>query len=660
MTPLKAEEIDRGVIRLGGSSSTQGSAGDPGSGEVGPKLGSGDRRGFDYQAFGSRFESLWFHRKAYLNEGRIQEAERQAESIRSFVSEEGVRRLEAPAAALVWEANRYLREGNSNRSLTSLHLAEALDPGRPQVRLLRANVLWKSGAGPVASAREAARGLYAALRGLMVDPARLQPLLLVALVSFLCTSVFFSVLMVVRYHVPLRHEVEEWMHGAGKSAMAVPAGWAVLFLPLLTWVAAGWVFFYWIVVTYRFMKRTEKLLAMVLLLGVAGATPLYRLCIDLYGKTADPRIRTTYAAARGEYDPELIVRLRDLVDADPDDRTYRFLLAGLYKDGRFFEEAFEEYRRVLTLDPSTWQAYVNIGNLYLHLGQYGEAIAQYRRALDIRPDAVVALMNTYHAQTESFRLNEAAETLELARRLDAAKVAEVLSMARGRSGPAVRDATLDMSAVWQKMIQTQRSGESKTDGRNGNEAVRSSAAGSAGPVALFACLTLVGAVMTTIRGRTPARRCHRCGRPYCVRCKSSKEAPEYCSHCVHLFVFGEGLSSETRARKMYEIERFHGHVRTVARVASAVFPGAGDVWVGNPLRGVALCGLWIAGLLTLLPSAFYPIRRALGLEFNLSVIQIPTVPPVAHLEPAWLIGLSLLAMSWWIGNLTVWMRRKEI
>ena len=34
------------------------------------------------------------------------------------------------------------------------------------------------------------------------------------------------------------------------------------------------------------------------------------------------------------------MKLRELVGAHPDDPMYRFLLAGLYKNGRYFEEAF--------------------------------------------------------------------------------------------------------------------------------------------------------------------------------------------------------------------------------------------------------------------------------------------------------------------------------
>ena len=655
---LGAEEVDRGVIRLASPSATANA--ETNADPLDPKetLGNGERRGFDYVAFGARFESLWFHRKAYLTEGRPDEALRQSELIRSFVIEEGVRRLDTPAAALVWEAERYLLEGNTNRALAALHLAQSLDPERSQIHLLRARVLWASGAGPVAAGAEALRGVRGAVRSFVANPDRLQPVAIVAFFAFLCTCGAFACLMAARYQAPLRHEVEEWMRGSGHDTLANPAGWAVFFLPLLTWIAAGWIFFYWIVATFRFMRRTERTVALVLLLGVGLSLPLYRGSVGLYGRTADPRIRTTFAAASGEYDPELIVRLRELVDADPEDMTYRFLLAGLYKDGRFFEEAFDEYRRVLALNPSAWQAYVNIGNLYLQMGQYGEAIAQYRRALDIRPDAVIALMNTYYAQTESFRLNEAGATLELARRLDGALVAEMLSVGRAGAGQAVRDATLDLRAVWGKVIDGERSldavGPSSVSQR-----LRGFAHGALSPTALFAFLTAGAALVSVWAGGKPARRCQPCGRPYCGRCKSSKDAPEYCSHCVHLFVFGDGLSPETRSRKLYEIERFDRRTRAISRLASAAIPGCGEIWSGKTTRGVVLCGLWTSALLATIPAVAGPLESLLGLDLHLDVLRIGTVPPIAHLEPVTLLSVPLLLVAWALSNLPTWIRRRE-
>jgi len=142
--PLPARGgVDSGVIRLGAPSPSE-----AGVEEGAPATAEG-RRGFDYEAFDARLEGLWFQRKALVSEGRDEDAERQSQLIRSFCSEEGVRRLEGPAGALLAEADRNFDEGNYDRAKAALDLADSLDPERPAVHSTRAAILWKERAGVV-------------------------------------------------------------------------------------------------------------------------------------------------------------------------------------------------------------------------------------------------------------------------------------------------------------------------------------------------------------------------------------------------------------------------------------------------------------------------------------------------------------------------------
>ena len=77
----------------------------------------------------------------------------------------------------------------------------------------------------------------------------------------------FAVFIALRYQVALRHDVEEFLLREGRTSFAKAAGWAVLFLPFLLWISAGWFAVYWIVVFFRYMRRNERALAAVLLVG---------------------------------------------------------------------------------------------------------------------------------------------------------------------------------------------------------------------------------------------------------------------------------------------------------------------------------------------------------------------------------------------------------
>ncbi len=645
-------EVDRGVIRLNAVPAPAAGSLDDGSL---PDQISPSRRGFDYDAFDARLEGLWFQRKAFLAEGRDAEAARQSELIRAFVAEEGVRRLESPAGALIAEAERFLREGSYEKALASLALAESLDPGRPQVRFARAEVLWKSGAGALGAAAEALAGLRAVIAAPLRNPTILEPAALLGVLAILGVVAVFSVLMVIRYQVPFRHEVEEWLIHRGHERLSVAGGWALLALPAILWFAAGWIALYWIAITFRFMRRAERLTAAILLLASAAALPAYRLAVGLYGLTADPMVRTTLAAASGTYDPDRIVKLKELVDSHPDSPVYRFLLAGLYKNGRYLEEAYDQYKQVLRLAPETHQARINIGNIFFLMGQYGEAMTQYRKAIELRPDSALAYYNLYLTQNNAFRLNEAKATLDQARGIDPDQVDQLLAASRGDGGHAlVVDAAFDFRSILRSTVEGRRLGEWLSAAPDANP-WRSAARGFLNPVSLACLATLIAGALGAwaARARPAARACVRCGRPFCPYCKARRDHADYCSQCVHLFVLGDGLAPETKSRKMYEVERHDRTRRLIARSASIAFPGAGQVLRGRPLGGVAILTMWVAALVAAGPAWLAPFERGLGADLRVDLLASPTVPHAWVVDPLVLLAIPVALAAWLAGNVAV-------
>ncbi|HJQ98387.1 MAG TPA: tetratricopeptide repeat protein [Candidatus Polarisedimenticolaceae bacterium] len=634
-----AADLDRGVIRLAEPSTAAEAEAAPAAADPLPDA----RRGFDADAFDARLEGLWFQRKALEREGRAADVERQAGLIRDFVAEEGVSRLEAPAGALLLEAAAWLREGNSPKALASLALAEALDPDRPQIPMMRARVYWSGTGGMIAAARELVAAGRLTLAAALADKALLNQSALAALAALGAAIVVTALFLVLRYQVVLRHDVEEAFVGSGHDVAAKAAGWGVLLLPFVVWIGAGWAALYGLVLTFRYAKRTEKLLVVALLAAAALIVPAFRLAVGLYGLDADPTLRTTIDAAGGAFDPDRVVKLRELVEAHPDDPTYRFLLAAQYKKGRYFEEAFSEYRRVLETAPSTYQARINLGNIYFLLGQYGEAISHYRRALDAQPDSVLAYYDMYLAQSDSFKLKEAADSLARARDLDPAEINRLLSEGTSEGGgPKVIDATIDTQALWNE--------------REGRGVVWQGLAGGllnalslAAGLALAAC----GVVAVTFRSRPRAVRCQRCGRPFCAACKSGRDSHDFCSQCVHLFVLRDGLAPETKSMKLYEIERHETRSRRLRWAASTVIPGAAHLLAGRPWIGASLVFGWMLAWFVGAPAVLAPVVRAAGMDLALGALQAGPVPALSGLSAAAIVAAPLGVTVWLAAHATV-------
>ncbi len=640
-------DVDTGAIRL--RPMTSPAPVEP-EGEQPP--GDGARRGFDYDSFESRVQTLWFQRKTYLAEGRDADVARQSELIRAFAAEEGVGRLRGLADALIVEARRYLDEGHHGKALASLDLAEALDPGRSQVRFGRAAVYWHSGRGALATAVELAAGVRSSLSEGLLDFRLLNQAAIVFVIGLLGAVALFSALVAARYHVPVRHEVEEWCLRHGFARWGRAAGWLVFLLPLALWFAAGWLALFWIVLCYRFMRVAERRAAIALMALTALAVPAYRVAVGVFGVTTDPMVRTTMDAASGPYSPERIVELRKLVETHPEDATFRFLLAGLYNSGRYFEEAFEEYRRALDLEPGLYQALINVGNIYFTTGQPTEAAVWYLRALETKPDSVLALYNLHLAQAEAFRFNESRESLERAQALDSKRVTQLMSIA-GREGEraVVVDAVVDTGAVWRAAIEGGRLDRRLSEAPAA--ATWTDRAGAlANPVsgATLTSIVLCLGLGVVFRRRSPARRCIRCGRAFCHRCKSGREGHEYCSQCIHLFVLGDGLAPESKSRKLYEVERFERRARAGRSLAGLVLPGAGQILRGHVVTGLVFLTVWLTALLAWQPGALRPIGEVLGFGLRLDLLTPGAVPDAYHLEPASLVAMVALVAVWLAAN----------
>ncbi len=646
--------IDREVIRLRPAGVAAQEQPAPSAQET-VRIGA-PRRGFDYAAFQTQLESEWFQRKALLASGRAGDALEQLERIRSSCAEEGIGRLEHVAGALVSEARRDMREGSYERALTSLRVASALDPDRPQIHLLRAALHWNSDRAYFASARELLSALRATWLRSVRDLSLFHQLAFLVGVTAVGGLIVFALLMIVRYQLPFRHEVEEWSCRRISERWTVPAGWAALLLPLLTWIAAGWLALYWIVAVFRFMGRRERSIAVGLLLAAGLTLPAYRIGVALFGNAADPAVRNTLLSVGGEYDPDRVVRLRDLVDAHPDDPVYHFLLAGLYKNGRYFEEAFAEYRRALEIDPALYAVHVNIGNIFYSTGQFGEAIVYYGKAVELDPHSFLAHFNLHLAQSEDFRFRDAEESLRTALSIDPERVTRLLASDADR--PGVRDESLELASTWAAALggRSPLPGRSTADWRADLRALP-----LINPIGMAALAALVTCLVLTARTRRhePARRCIRCGGAFCHRCKREKgEGREYCTQCLYLFVLGEGLAPGAKSSKMYEVERHERRTRRIRTLSSLVLPGAGQLLRGRTLWGFLLLLGWIAALVAIRPSWVVAVGGLVGLQLQPELLgALDGVPFSVDTSPLSLLAVPGLPMIWLLGN--AWRGRRR-
>ena len=90
------------------------------------------------------------------------------------------------------------------------------------------------------------------------------------------------------------------------------------------------------------------------------------------------------------------------------------------------------------------------------------------------------------------------------------------------------------------------------------------------------------------RGRkTFTMRCLKCGTPFCRRCHLGAAVAGLCSQCYHLFVVRDGVSGPARNRKLLEVQAEEGRQDRTFRILSLLLPGAGQVYRGRAVPGLA-------------------------------------------------------------------------
>ncbi len=90
---------------------------------------------------------------------------------------------------------------------------------------------------------------------------------------------------------------------------------------------------------------------------------------------------------------EAIRLLKDAVDAEPDDLTYRLRLGLTLQASQRLLEAEDVFKELLRKDPANRPAWVNLGGVLAKLGQYQAADAAFERADQINPFVAVTALN---------------------------------------------------------------------------------------------------------------------------------------------------------------------------------------------------------------------------------------------------------------------------
>lgn len=538
-------------------------------------------------------------------------------------------------------------QGKTDEFARLCQTASSFDPGHPAVHLAAAAAIRQRGG--VLSGQFLYEGVAAFITAFKNIETRWVALsnfaLWLRVTAYLVLAVM-ALLLLVKYQGQLRHDVREWL-GGSESGLVNLAGFVVLFLPSLLFLAGYWWIIYWAGVFMIYARWPERIAttAAVLLLVGSGSLSLYSQQ-QMYLAQSPPNVSNVrcYANRIGVGTDAYLSAHVGV--ADPLNRPYAFLLASRYLLHGSYLKAESTYQPLLAEQSSDAEICNNLGCIYFYENRYQEAIQQFSKAINYKPSLASAYLNRSLAENKLFDFSGAKDDQDRARKLDPDLLEANSSRQNEDWGPVPSWLSLDSTRDMALKLEGTRAGSLTGPVRLGTTPV---GLVLRPPFSLWALLFLFGFLGFATLRKTGffARACLKCGRPFCSRCKTSLEFESFCSQCVHLYIKQDGVSPEARLKKNYEVEEYNRVQRIQRAIFSLCCPGAGHLMEGRPFSALFLmifwCGL-IAGLA--LGSYAFPF-------------PFPTLVSAAPLRGLfWVVAVVLMLLLWGLFGVPMALRQE--
>ncbi|MGH9458479.1 MAG: hypothetical protein ACRD2J_12680 [Thermoanaerobaculia bacterium] len=536
---------------------------------------------------------LWGQANAAADAGDFDSANRLLNEILERGRQTGLRRypiLAESAAALAEQAQS---EGNAELAQWSLAAAERLDSELPAVAFTAADLAVRRSDWP-AALQAVARGLGKILRDYATRTIARNDLLVVLALAIVATAVAFAISLALRYGRAAAHDFRERLGTRLSAGTTTVLAFALLFLPIFLWLGPTWLVLWWIVLFFAYASWKERAVAAVLLVLVALVPLLLARSAWRMAALESPVVQGAVAAAENAYAPEAIQRLQALIEFVPEEPDLHLLLGNLFVKHGADTNAQIHYRRAVQLDEANAGAHLNIGNLHFLNNDYTAAISRYERAAEADPQMALAPYNHSVAAGELYRYEEQRGKLEDARTLDRQLVDELTAADSGRRGLKVLMYEMPVSEAWALAERIAKSQVARE--LYGNFAVFDPLRVLVNPLTIgaLAALVLAFAISSLRRKSGLAGSCIKCGRTFCPRCKSAREATTYCTQCIHIYLKRDGVSLDTKRKKLEEVADYQSRTLRIRKLLGTVLPGSPQALAGSAVAGAVILLVFLA------------------------------------------------------------------
>jgi len=486
----------------------------------------------------------------------------------------------------------------------------------------------------------ALHGYMRVLRDYRTNLLSRADLLMVASLALTVTAAIFGIALFIRYGRSMAHDFREMLstrfHGGSVSVLA----FALLFFPLFLWLGPIWLIFYWFAIFFPYATAAERVAAVVLLLLMAAVPVAVDATANRVADVESPVLLAAISSEQQAYQPEALRRLQELIAVVPDHPTLQLLMGNMQAFEGQDDQAGQHYRRAIELRPNYAGAHVNLGNLLFLNNEFQAAMTEYEKAQQADPTLAIAFYNHSVASGETYKFDQQAKMLEMARNAGPAFVERVT-----RNPPPQKIVMYNpaLDEAWK--ITDDLSRRPAARALFGNYSIFDPVRSALNAVTIGSVAALLLAVLLWSRRRKHglAGACIKCGRTFCHRCKSARESSTYCTQCIHIYLKRDGVSLDTKRMKLDEVtEHQTGMVRR-NRLFATFLPGAAQMLEGRTTSGAL--GLFFFALFVAMAALVGRLAPALG--------------PIADVAQAIvrIVAIAVAVILWLTLSLPVYRRR---
>jgi len=499
---------------------------------------------------------IWSQAAASADAGNIDAAAKKTSELMEVGKLSGIRTYPQYAASAAILA-RQTAQSNKPVADWANKAADTLDPGSSAVAFIRAEeaVESKSWGAAIPLLARGIAGLFSRYRSRLLARSDTVITLLLALAL---TTAIFSLALLIRYGRAMTHDFREMLgerlHGGSVSVLA----FALLFLPVFLWLGPLWLVFYWFIIFFGYAKTGERITIVVLSLLLAGAPLVLDWTSQRIAGIDSPVVMSAITSDERTYEPDALRRMQELVNIVPDDAMLHLLLGTLYLQDGNDQQASQHYQR-------SAEIHDNAG------------------ALD--PRLAIAFYDESIALGELYKFDQQAQKLDQAKRIDRASIERLSSESRSQKLEVVLYHPT-ISQAWAVSSEIAERGVARS--LFGNYAWFDPVESLRNPLTAGAILALVLAPLLFLKRRRAgfAGSCFKCGRTFCLRCKSARESTTFCTQCIHIYLKRDGVSAATKRAKLEEVNDHQHAVLKRNRWLATFLPGSAQVLEGHTVKGV--------------------------------------------------------------------------